>query len=304
MNITNTIRKAVVPAAVVMGMAGYWQWSSPRANRQWDPRVTVTAGRQSATIPVTVRAEGQLVAYPGAEVIVGTEVGGRIVTLYVKENSIVHKGDRIADVDSREQRAQLDEARAQIKEAEADIRYDTAELARMKALVEAAVTSREVLDRTQRDLDQARAHRELAASTAERLTTVISKTRITAPIDGTVVLRSIENGETVTANTPLVTIADLSKTRIQAEVDEFDAASIKPSTPAVITVEGYPGQSWKGRVEEIPGDVVRRQLKPSDPGQPTDARVLLVKVKLMESTPIKLNQRVMIDFLEMPSSKI
>jgi multidrug efflux pump subunit AcrA (membrane-fusion protein) len=82
----------------------------------------------------------------------------------------------------------------------------------MKALVEAAVTSREVPDRTQRDLDQARAHRELAASTAERLTTVISKTRITAPIDGTVVLRSIENGETVTADTPLVTIADLSKT--------------------------------------------------------------------------------------------
>jgi membrane fusion protein, multidrug efflux system len=69
-----------------------------------------------------VRAEGQLVTYPAAEVIVGTEVGGRIATLYVKENSIVHKGDRIVDVDSREQRAQLDEARAQIKEAEADIR--------------------------------------------------------------------------------------------------------------------------------------------------------------------------------------
>jgi HlyD family secretion protein len=59
-----------------------------------------------------------------------------------------------------------------------------------------------------------------------------------------------------------------------------------------VTAEGFAGQTWRGRVEEIPDAVVARRLKPEDPGRPSDTRVLLVKIALLEPTPLKLSQRV------------
>jgi HlyD family secretion protein len=244
-----------------------------------------------------VRAEGQLVTYADAAVTVGAEVPGLIKTLAVKENDSVAKGDLMAEIDSRQARAQLAEAHARIQEAQANIVYLTSELSRMQSLLNSSAVSRESYDRTARDLAEATARRDEAAADAESLSLVVEKTRIVAPIAGVVIKRFVEQGQTVAAEADIVRIADLRRTRVQAEVDEFDVGRIALGAPARITVEGYDGKTWRGRVEEIPQDVVGRALRPEDPGSPTDTRVLMVKIGLLEPTPIKLGQRVEVEIL-------
>ena len=95
--------------------------------------------------------------------------------------------------------------------------------------------------------------------------------------------------------TRLVTIADTNRVRIEAEVDEFDAERVRLAQAVKITAEGYAGQSWGGVVEEIPDAVSEKNLKPQDPGRPTDARVLRVKIRFQEPTPLRLGQRVEVE---------
>ena len=116
-----------------------------------------------------------------------------------------------------------------------------------------------------------------------------------APIGGVVIFRHVDPGETVTPGSPLVTIVDLSRLRVEAEVDEFDIAGI--------ALGGARRRSWPrdipgaldGQVEEIPYAVVSRQTRPDDPGRPADTRVLRVKVAFREPNPLKLGQHVEVE---------
>jgi HlyD family secretion protein len=94
----------------------------------------------------------------------------------------------------------------------------------------------------------------------------------------------------------VLTIADLSRLRIAAEVDEFDATRVARGARAVVTAEGHPGTIWRATVEEVPDVVVGRRLRPQDPGRPIDARVLCVKVAFGEATRLKLGQKVEVQF--------
>ncbi len=242
--------------------------------------------------PSHVAAEGRVVAYPGAEVVVGTDLAGTIVLLKVQEKERVRKGQLLAELRSDDHRASLAEARARVTEADADIRLAESEVERARTLWEKAVGSRQALDKAERDVEAARARRATAAATADRLEAVLAKTRILSPIDGVVIARHAEPGETLEAGKKILTVADLSKTRVEAELDEFDAGRVRLNDDVRITAEGYDATAWRGRVEEIPDTVVGRRLKPQDPGKPEDTRVLLVKVALLEPTPLKLGQRV------------
>jgi HlyD family secretion protein len=104
----------------------------------------------------------------------------------------------------------------------------------------------------------------------------------------------VQPGESVKEGASLISIADLDRTRIEAEVDEFDSARVHLFDDVTIRAEGYDGQRWTGRVEEIPDAVVGRHIKPQDPTKPIDTRVLLVKVAFSEPTPLRLGQRVQI----------
>ena len=239
-----------------------------------------------------VAAEGRIVAYPGAEVVVGTDLGGTIVSLKVQEKEKVRRGQLLAELRSDDHRAALDEARARVVEADADIRLAQAEVERARTLWDKAVGSKQALDKAERDADAARARRATAAATAQRLEAVLAKTRIVSPIDGVVIARQAQAGETLEPGQKIVTIADLSRTRVEAELDEFDAGRVRLNDEVRVTAEGYDGKSWRAKVEEIPDSVVGRRLKPQDPGKPEDTRVLLVKIALLEPTPLKLGQRV------------
>jgi len=239
-----------------------------------------------------VAAEGRIVAYPGAEVVVGTDLGGTIVSLRVQEKEKVRRGQLLAELRSDDHRAALEEARARVVEADADIRLAQAEVERARTLWDKAVGSKQALDKAERDADAARARRATAAATAQRLGAVLAKTRIVSPIDGVVIARQAQAGETLEPGQKILTIADLSRTRVEAELDEFDAGRVRLNDEVRVTAEGYDGKSWRAKVEEIPDSVVGRRLKPQDPGKPEDTRVLLVKIALLEPTPLKLGQRV------------
>jgi RND family efflux transporter MFP subunit len=240
-------------------------------------------------------AEGRLVTYPGAEVVVAPEVGGTVVRLLVREKDRVRKGQTLAELKADDLRAELNEARARVAEAEADIRFADVDLDRAQRLLDAQVGTPATTDRARSTRDAAHARRQTALASVARLEALLAKTRIVAPIDGVVITRSVDAGEHVEPGEPLLTVANLDRTRIEAEVDEFDAGRVTLGSPVTVKAEGFAGQAWKGSVEEIPDAVVGRRLKPQDPGRPSDTRVLLVKVALGEATPLKLGQRVEVE---------
>ena len=250
------------------------------------PRVDAQAAQKPRVV-----AEGRVVTYPGAEVTIGTDVAGTIERLTVTEKEHVRKGQTIAVIKADDTRASLGVARARVTEADADIRLFEAEVARAQSLFRDDVGSKQAWDKAERDLDAARARRTSAAAEVSRLAALVEKTVITAPIDGVVITRNVHAGESVAEGDAIITVANLDRTRVEAEVDEFDAARIRLGASVQINAEGFE-RPWRGTIEEIPDSVVNRRLNPQDPSKPIDTRVLLVKVSFAEATPLKLGQRV------------
>lgn len=247
--------------------------------------------QQAPASEARVRAEGRLATYPGAQVVVSTDLAGTLQQVLVQEKSAVKRGLLLAEIKVDEQRAALAEARAHIAEVQADLRFLEGETDRLRRLLQSGAASQQAYDRAERDRNTARARLQTAQATAARFQAILDKARITAPIDGVVLLRHAEPGETVPAGARIVTLADLSRVRVEAEVDEFDLDKIALGSEVQISAEGF-SESWLGRVEEIPDAVGSPKLKPQDPGRPADTRVLLVKVALSGPTPLKLGQRV------------
>lgn len=248
--------------------------------------------RKGAAPPHGVAAEGRVVAYPDAEVRVAAERPGRLVRVPVREGQTVRKGELLAEIDSDELRAALAEARARVSEADAEIRLAESNLQRRRRLAEEKILAAHDLDQATRDLDIARARRETARAEADRYEAGIRKTRVLAPIAGTVTHRHADTGETVEPGDPVATLADLTRLRIEGEAHESDAGSVVLGAPVRITCDCYPGRSWTGRVEEVPDSVTLRRLKPQDPARPTDTRILAVKVAFEEPSPLKLGATV------------
>jgi HlyD family secretion protein len=252
-----------------------------------------TAAAQSRPGPIyekNIVAEGRIVAYPNAAVVVGTDIGGTIQSLPVQEKDRVDKGDLLASITAEDLKAELARTKADLQEVEAKIRFNASTMKRTQRLFASEVVPKEQFDKVRMDLDASRARKKSIAAEARRIQALIDKTRIIAPIGGTVTVRHVDPGETVQAGAKIVTLVDLSRTRVEAEVDEFDAANVRLGDRATITAEGYDGQ-WQGRVEEVPDVVSQRKIKPADPSKPSDVRVLLVKIALDGPVPLKLGQR-------------
>src|SRR5919108_1421391 len=200
---------------------------------------------------------------------VGSQVSGTISKLYVDFNSQVKKDQPLADLDPRLFRAALEKAQAGLASAEADVEKAQAQLndavrveKRTKELfeqklvsqqdVDSAVANREQmaanLSSTKAKVLQARADRDQAA-------TNLAFARITSPIDGIVVSRAVDVGQTVAASfqTPtLFTIAnDLTKMQVLAHIDEADVGKVHEGQEARFTVDAYPGEEFSGTIREV-----------------------------------------------------
>ncbi|MEA2693091.1 MAG: HlyD family secretion protein [Acidobacteriota bacterium] len=296
------IRKSIVPllgltlTVALVGQVRSLKMRSTATTGSASPHASAPMG---AAMPAPgagrVTAEGRLVTYPGAQVVVATDVAGTLSRLLVKERDHVRKGQLLAELRADDVRAEIAEQQARVSEAEADIRFADSDVDRADRLLAAKVGTQATADRSRSNRDAAHARRETALAAVRRLQAVLAKSRLTAPIEGVVLERNVHSGEHLEAGAQLVTLADLRRTRIEAEVDEFDAGRVALGAPVEVTAEGYDGRSWRGRVEEIPDAVVNRRLKPQDPGRPSDTRVLLVKIALSESSPLKLGQRVEVE---------
>ena len=254
--------------------------------------VTADAAAATATAPRRVAAEGRVVTYPGSEVRVGADRAGRIVTVRVVEGATVRKGEVLAILESDELAASVAAASARFAEAEAEVRLAEVTRERRRALVAEKIAAPHDLDQAERDLDIARARRASASAETIRLQAQLRKTRILSPIDGTVTARAVDPGETVESGDPVATIADLRRLRVEGEADEADAGALAVGAEVEVSADGYPGQAWAGRIEEVADSVTLRALKPQDPGRPTDTRILAVKVALLEPTPLRLGTTV------------
>jgi HlyD family secretion protein len=247
---------------------------------------------EAAAPPDLIAAEGRVVAYPGAEVVVGAESGGRLVRLPAAEGQEVAKGELLAEMAADDLRASLLEARARLTEAEAEARLAEADLARRRELFAQSILPRHDLDGAQRDLDVAVARSETARAAAARWGAILQKMRVLSPIAGTVIRRHRHPGEMVDSGQPLLTLADLRRLRIEGEADEADEGGIVVGAPVLIRADAYPGRQWRGAVEEVSDTVTSRRLTPQDPRRATDVRVLTVKVAFLEATPLKLGTTV------------
>ena len=293
MSILETLknRKALfVLAALGLGVAGY-EWQQVRTAGL----VATASAKEHAPERQLILAEGRLATYPGAEITLAAEVTGRITKLDVKEKEHVKAGQTLAELDVKEQRAALAEATSRVRESDADIAYFKRERGRSEQLFAQNVVAQAALDKSVHDSDNAERRRGSLLASVARLKTEVEKSAAVAPIDGTITHRFVDQGEFVNAGAPLVTVADLSKLRIEAEVGEFDAGRVRVGAAVTIRAEGYEGKAWQGSVEEIPDQVVPRALRPLDPSRPVDTRVLLVKVRLNEVVPLRLGQRVEVE---------
>ena len=282
----------VILPAIGLAACSLALWQSSRTEGPRPAPGTVT--RRSDASRGRVIAEGRIVARPGAEVTLSGEAGGTVLALLSREKAKVRKGDVLVEFRSDDLRFAMAEAEARLAEAVADLSYNQSEYQRKARATTGASQFQSELHAGRRDLEVAEARRKGADLAVGRARWALARAKVTSPIDGVVVATYVEPGEIAAPASRLVTVCDLSRLRIEAEVDEFDVARIAPGDDVVIKAEGYDA-SWRGTVEEVPDRVAARTLLPDDPGRPSDTRVLLVKIGLAQPVPLKLGQQVEVE---------
>lgn len=259
------IRRAAVLAVVVVLVAFGVVWRATHKPAA-EPRFMTV---ESATGDVIERVTATGVVQPVLQVNVGSQVNGRVTQVLVDFNSVVKKGDVLAEIDATvfgaqvsQVQAQLAVQRAQLESARASMAAAKASFERIEKLVAQNLASRAELDTSRGQYDMARA--QVAATEAQiasiqaQLTqsrTNVAFTKIYSPVDGVVIGRSIDPGATVVASfqaAVLFVIAqDLRKMRVMADVDEADVGRIAERMQAEATVDAFPGDSFKGTVQQV-----------------------------------------------------
>lgn len=212
-----------------------------------------TARVEKATIGNSVTATGTI--EPVTKVEVGTQVSGIIDKIYVDYNSVVRKGQIIAELDKTNLMSELNSAKSNLAGAKSDLDYQRANYKRIKALYDKELVSGNEYDTALLSLRQAEstyAQRKEAVSKAQ---TNLGYAIITSPIDGIIISKAVEEGQTVAASysTPtLFTIAqDLTDMRVIADVDEADIGEVEVGQRVSFTVDAYPGETFEGRVTQV-----------------------------------------------------
>jgi HlyD family secretion protein len=251
--------------AVLVVIGGAWWLTRSADGVRYETQVA-----QRGDLTVTVSATGNL--QPTKEVDVGIEVSGTIRSVDVDYNDKVKVGQVLARLDTTKLEAQrlqaqaaLEAARAKVQQAQAGAQEARAQLSRLKqvqALSGGKVPAQHELDTAQAGLeraqaDEASAHAAVAQAraTLEATQTDLSKAVIRSPINGVVLKRSVEPGQTVAASFQapvLFTIAeDLSQMELQVDVDEADVGSVKAGQSATFTVDAYPGRTYPARIKTV-----------------------------------------------------
>lgn len=205
------------------------------------------------TLQNSITATGTIEAV--TSVTVGTQVSGIVNKLYVDYNSVVKKGQVIAELDKTNLISELNTAKANLASTESNLSYQSANMKRYQTLYKKGLVS---ADEYENALLAYRQVKEQVASSREnvqRAQTNLGYATITSPIDGTVISKSVEEGQTVAAsfNTPeLFTIAkDLKNMQVIANVDEADIGGVAVGNRVNFTVDAYPDDTFEGVVKQV-----------------------------------------------------
>ena len=246
-------KSAWIPGLLVVALAaggGAWWYLERRKDAELRFR---TAKAERGDLQVAVTATGTLQAL--VTVQVGTQVSGPIASIHADFNSEVKKGQVIARLDTTLLLAALEDARSNLARVAAQERQASVELKRTRSLAERQLISQAELDQAQAAAEVAAANLSSARSQVERARINLRYAIITSPIDGTVLSRAVDVGQTVAAsfNTPtLFTIAgDLREMEVKAAVDEADIGKVAAGQRATFTVDAFPERVFSGTVQQV-----------------------------------------------------
>lgn len=258
---------ALLVAGLLAGGAGYYFMGQSRTNSQASYKTTPA---KTGKLTVTVTATGNL--KPKNQVDIGTELSGTVAEVLVEANAVVKKGQKLASLNPTQlkdiitkDKAALASGEAKINQAAATVKEARANLNRLRQLYQASDgklpakseldTAAATLERAQADATVAKANVDSASAELRSAQTNLGKAVITSPIDGVVLTRTVEPGQTVASSLSaptLFTLAeDLAKMEVEVGVDEADVGQVKAGQKAEFTVDAWPGRKYPAEITRV-----------------------------------------------------
>ena len=212
-----------------------------------------TAKAAPADIQNSVTATGTI--EPVTSVTVGTQVSGIVSHLYVDYNSIVKKGQVIAELDKTNLTSELNTAKANLASFQSAYNYQEANYKRYKALFDKGLVCADDYESAMLSYRQAKEQLATARESVKKAQTNLGYATITSPIDGVVLSKSVEEGQTVAASfsTPelFIIAQDLTNMQVVAAVDEADIGEVREGERVTFTVDAYPNDQFEGEVKQV-----------------------------------------------------
>ena len=250
---TNKKKKLIICISVAIAIIAAVTIFMRSNKRQPITIIYETAKVERATISNSVTATGTI--EPVNKVEVGTQVSGIISKIYVDYNSIVKKGQVIAELDKINLESELASAKANLASSKSELDYQETNYKRIKALHDRGFISDDDFDIADLSYKKAKEAYLVQLQTVQKAQTNLGYATITSPIDGVVLSKDVEEGQTVAASfsTPtLFTIArDLTDMQVVANVYEADIGNVRDGQRVTFTVDAFPDDTFEGRVKQV-----------------------------------------------------
>ena len=238
----------VLTIAVLAALIAAWVFLTPKKKTEY-----VYGKAEMATVRAIVTATGTLA--PLEKVTVGAEVSGRIETVLVDYNDRVTKGEILAHINTDALKAIELQAQAAVAQAQANLEKADNDLKRAVSLQNSGFVSTSAYDTAKAARDTAAATLKSAKAQAEQAEANLDKADIRSPIDGIVLDRKVDPGQTVAASfqTPelFVIASDLTKLELDVDIDEADIGQVRVGQDATFTVDAYPASTFNAKVREL-----------------------------------------------------
>jgi len=212
-----------------------------------------TAKVEMGKVQTSITATGTI--EPVTSVTVGTQVSGIVSHLYVDYNSIVKKGQVIAELDRTNLISELNTAKANLTSAQSTANYELSNYNRYKTLYDKGLVSADEYESALLSYQKAKEQVNTSRESVRKAQTNLGYATITSPIDGVILSKSVEEGQTVAAsfNTPelFVIAQDLTNMRVIADIDEADIGGVKEGQRVAFTVDAFPDDSFEGAVTQV-----------------------------------------------------
>lgn len=228
-------------------------WFFLRGGKKEEKITFETAKVESTSIHTSITATGTI--EPVTSVTVGTQVSGIVSHLYVDYNSVVKKGQVIAELDRTNLISELNTSKANLSSAQSTAAYEQANYNRYKTLYEKGLVSADEFESAQLSYLKAKEQVNTSRESVQKAQTNLGYATITSPIDGVILSKSVEEGQTVAAsfNTPelFVIAQDLTDMRVIADIDEADIGGVKEGQRVSFTVDAFPEDKFDGTVTQV-----------------------------------------------------